>query len=145
MRAVAVTPAAVRTLRASSISQAQNAPGSGSFFTDRARVAVFMPGGVPVPALLPLSWVVGRYSPGEASRSFVMTQKDFPSRMANLSKGGVVQAERLGRFQAASRPLAMETGVTMYRRPCRTDQVITDRELIMVRDGIGEDGGGINV
>jgi hypothetical protein len=29
-----------------------------------------------------------------------MTQKDFQSRMANLSKGGVVQAERLGRFQA---------------------------------------------
>jgi hypothetical protein len=29
-----------------------------------------------------------------------MTQKDFPNRMANLSKGGVVQAEHLGRFQA---------------------------------------------
>jgi hypothetical protein len=29
-----------------------------------------------------------------------MIQKEFPNRMANLSKGGVVQAERLGRFQA---------------------------------------------
>jgi hypothetical protein len=29
-----------------------------------------------------------------------MTQKDFQNRTANLSKGGVVQAERIGRFQA---------------------------------------------
>jgi hypothetical protein len=29
-----------------------------------------------------------------------MTQKDFPSWVANLSKGAVAQAERLGRFQA---------------------------------------------
>jgi hypothetical protein len=36
----------------------------------------------------------------DARRSFVMAQREFQSRTASPSKGGVVQADRLSRFQA---------------------------------------------
>jgi hypothetical protein len=36
----------------------------------------------------------------DVGRSFVMAQRESQSRTASLSKGGVVQAERLNRFQA---------------------------------------------